>query len=103
MTCVGFCLGVLKGWFEGEDYIAYQDWKASSTLSAKKIEEDLKELKSLYPHFTDDELLLNIRRIKPSEYLASAFISKYPVRKSDTDAIIPQISNTIKELHDSIT
>ncbi len=103
MTCVGFCLGVLKGWFEGEDYIAYEDWQASNTLSADKIAEELAKLKYIYGGFSDEELAENIRRIKPIEYLASAFFNNHPIHKSETDKISGKIAVIFNQWYESVT
>jgi hypothetical protein len=101
MTCVGFCLGILKGWAEGNDFIQYTDWNANNSLGEATIQAQLAKLKRLYPGFTDEELTENIRRVKPSEYLASAFIGGKPVRKADTDKFFPALSNIILEWHKS--
>ena len=102
MTCVGFCLGLLKGWFEGDEYIQYRDWNANTTLGQETINKELARLKFLYPKFTDDELMENIRRIKPTEYLASAYIEIMPIRKETISAIVIHLTPLIKNWHTSL-
>jgi hypothetical protein len=88
MSCVGFCLALLKGWDkELTDYMEYKDWKADNTLKKEDIDAEMEELKYFYPKLTEEELLQEVRRIKPSEYLAASYFKTYPVRKAQTDTL----------------
>ena len=99
MTCVGFCLALLKGWFE-EDYLMYEDWRADNTINPATLQQQLSELMALYPNFSEEELSRNIRRIKPIEYIASGYFNKRPIRKANTDTIIVNLKDIVKEWHD---
>lgn len=89
MSCVGFCLSILRGWNIDDDYIEFGDWNAANSLSAEAEANELESLKALYPNLTEADLKTNIRRIKPSEYLAGAFIKTTPIRKAHLAPIVP--------------
>lgn len=91
MTCVGFCLNVLKGFLE-DDYIQYADWEESSHsdtphyLQEFAIEHDL----------NTDEISDSHRRITPLELLTSAFFTKIPIKKADIDSKIDYVKAAIE-------
>lgn len=92
MTCVGFCLNVLKGFLE-EDYVNYQDWDERSHDSspgylieyAKRHNLDINDISKSH------------RRITPLELLTSAFFAKVPILKSQIDSKIEQVKEYIFE------
>ncbi len=86
MTCVGFCLNVLKGFLE-EDYLEYSDWTSESHKKegylawyCDKYKLDSKKLQSSH------------RRITPRECLTSCFYNRLPIRKSDIDKKINDVN-----------
>lgn len=90
MTCVGFCLNVLKGFLE-EDYLKYTDW-----------ENDGYELYDGYleKYCADNNVELDSvkaahRRITPLELLTSAFFSNTPISKTHIDQKISEVEDFI--------
>ncbi|WP_395077593.1 hypothetical protein [Flavobacterium sp.] len=84
MTCVGFCLNVLKGFLE-VDYLKYNDWD-SSTHSNEYL------IKYAEKHNLD---ILKIqeshRRISPIEILSSGFFYNTPISKIEIDSKVDEI------------
>lgn len=87
MTCVGFCLNVLKSFLE-DDYLEYTDWNSDSDSYTKYLERfcekynlDLEKIKPL------------MRRITPRELLISGFFNVLPIKKLDIDNMKPEIEN----------
>lgn len=79
MTCVGFCLNVLKGFLE-EDYIDYTDWGSETHNKSDYLESYCKR------HQLDiNKVKASHRRVSPLEYLTSALFSDLPIRKSQID------------------
>ena len=92
MTCVGFCLNVLKG-FLTEDYLRYEDWGPESSEIDGFVENYCRQ------HGFAKELIQKAhRRIAPDELLASAFFSDPPVRKAQIDSIIEKVRTTLRDL-----
>lgn len=90
MTCVGFCLNVLKGFLE-EDYISYADWGNESHNEPGYLEGycekyglDISKVKSSH------------RRITPIEYLTSGLFYKLPISKSNIDGRKGDVEEYIK-------
>jgi len=80
MTCVGFCLNVLKGFLE-EDYIDYTDWGSATHTKSGYLEDYCKR------HGLDiSKVKASHRRITPLEYLTSGLFSNLPIRKSQIDS-----------------
>lgn len=93
MTCVGFCLNVLKGFLNEQDYIKYQDWDESSyALTPDYLEDYVKE-----HNLKIEDISASHRRITPLELLTSAFFTKLPIRKKDIDSKIEYVRETIKD------
>lgn len=85
MTCVGFCLNILKGFLE-EDYIEYADWD-SDTNNKENWLDDYCQKHNIDPH----TLKQSHRRITPLEGLVSCFFENLPIRKSDIDSKKPEV------------
>ncbi len=90
MTCVGFCLNVLKGFLE-EDYLQFKDWSSKSHENPLYLDAyckvnklDKAKIKPLH------------RRINPREYLISGFFDNLPIKKSEIDGKKEDIENHIK-------
>lgn len=80
MTCVGFCLNTLNGFFE-KNYIQESDWKHDPDFEPGYLEHfcikydvDINLVKPFW------------KRISPGQYLASGFFSELPIRKSQIDS-----------------
>lgn len=86
MTCVGFCINVLKGFLE-EDYLVYTDWAMNSKPDADEYLKKFYERTGLDP----DKVAPSIRRITPRECLASCYFSNLPIRKAQIDSIMPTV------------
>jgi hypothetical protein len=95
MTCVGFCLAILQGWHtEDGAFINYEDWNEDNSMSEIEAIVELKNLKELYNYLDENELRSGMRRIKPSEYLSSAFLEELPMQK----ALIEPIAKSLAEI-----
>jgi len=86
MTCVGFCLNVLKGFLE-DDYIQYADWTEESHEEEGYLEKYCKK-----HNLEIESIRASHRRISPRECLSSAFFTRLPIRKV-------QIDNKVNELN----
>lgn len=85
MTCVGFCLNVLKGFLEN-DYIKYTDWDSSSHSNEYL-------LKYAKKHNLDIELIHSShRRISPIDILTSGYFYNIPITKIEIDNKLPEVS-----------
>ncbi|MEI3802734.1 MULTISPECIES: hypothetical protein [unclassified Chitinophaga] len=90
MTCVGFCINVVLGFIEADEYISYSDWTIATLADSDKyIAHYRNEFVKIFPDLDMEELIKNIRRVKPSEFLTSAFLnSNLPIRKIAIDEIL---------------
>jgi hypothetical protein len=99
-TCVGFCIKVIRGFlFNNKEYLRIEDWDNIdlSTLNPvllgyinhylKKYADDNGiDVKDLY-HKGE------LKRITPSELLASGFFTDLPIKKLSIDSVKPEIEN----------
>ena len=92
MTCVGFCLSVLKGFFT-EDYLDYSGWDHRTPENDGYVENFCKK-----NQFDIDAVRAEHRRITPDELLASAYFDKRPISKSEIDSIIEKVRKALVEL-----
>jgi len=93
MTCVGFCLNVLKGFLE-EDYIAYTDWSEDSHNDKDFLE------RFCAKYNKNPDLIKDAhRRITPRECLTSCFLKDLPIRKHVIDKKILQVNNHFTQLY----
>lgn len=79
MTCVGFCLNVLKGFHE-DDYIIYTDWTEESIEGTEYLKDYC-----LRNNLNITEMKSYLRRITPLEFLTSGFFTKIPISKMEID------------------
>lgn len=93
MTCVGFCLNVLKGFLE-EDYIVYEDW-TSETHEKNGYLESYCEKYKLDP----SKISVSHRRITPRECLTSCFFSELPISKKEIDERIGEVDEYFINLY----
>lgn len=94
MTCVGFCINVIKGFIEADEYFEYTDW-TNQKASQQYISEMIAQIQKIAPYITEEMISDNIRRIKPSEFVGSAFLKNIPIRKNDIDLIIDDLEKVI--------
>jgi hypothetical protein len=80
MTCVGFCLNVLKGFLE-EDYLEYGDWDNSPFAFSSGYVAGFCQRYGL----DVDRITPSHRRITPREGLISCLFSDLPIRKTQID------------------
>lgn len=86
MTCVGFCLSVLKGFHE-EDYLVYSDWDEST----HEVEDYV--INYCLKHNLDpDKVAPFHRRITPRECLTSCYFSQLPISKEMIDRKIEEVN-----------
>lgn len=98
MTCVGFCLNVIRHFLIDAEFIEYTDWDITTLedVPEEYIIRKINQIFLLYPDIDKNEIMSNIRRILPIDYLSAAFI-KVVVRKEQVDKIKPRLTTTIKE------
>lgn len=98
MTCVGFCLNVIKGFLSDEEFLSYDEWDESSLDGVMEyVELFLEKVKATHPSINIDDFKVNLRRITPIEYLSGAFSDEIPVKKSFIDSIAHQVLRLIEE------
>lgn len=91
MTCVGFCLNVLKGFLE-DDYIIYQDWTEQSHNEPGYLERYCDR------HDLDiDNIRQSHRRISPIEFLVSAFFADTPITKAQIDSRVDLTNRFLRQ------
>lgn len=96
MTCVGFCISVLKGFIEENDYLAEGDWTTTSAKAEAYFENFIINFSKEFPSIEVETLRQSLRRIKPSEFIASGYFNNLPVRKIQTDQVKPVIEDIFK-------
>ena len=87
MTCVGFCVRAIDGYLENKEYFAYTDW-TEDKQSLKHFEYFIQKQKLTNPKIDPAQYKKHLRRIKPSDFSASAFITDLPIRKAETDKLV---------------
>ncbi|WP_285009617.1 hypothetical protein [Pedobacter faecalis] len=98
MTCVGFCLNVIKGFLSDQDFFQYEDWDEKSLIGKMEhVESFLSRVNESYPDIKLEDFKVNLRRILPIEYVAGAFSRDLPVRKAFTDSIVEDLQKSLDE------
>lgn len=101
-TCVGFCLSVISGYIWHSDYyFNLSDWNFDSTSGFRAMyggffDRKLVELKTKYPDQFNHLVVNHMKRITPSELTASGYLSEVPIRKTEIDSIINNITTAVK-------
>ncbi|MCT4306162.1 hypothetical protein [Elizabethkingia anophelis] len=99
-SCVGFCVGTLKGAIldldANDDYFHLEDW---DDTDIDLTTNDILNQYTAYIYPDLDWVLYNSfkKRIKPIEYISSAFTDSYPIRKVDLNDIKPVIQEYIND------
>jgi hypothetical protein len=98
-TCVGFCANTLSSVLEDveEGYFDLDDWDDSEIIPWVDVW-GRKEALRKYPNL--DWSLYNAfkKRIPPIDYLCSAFLDSYPIKKRAIDRLRPGVQARIEEL-----
>ena len=100
MTCVGFCLAVMKFSLRGVDFLEFTDWP--SGIIDGKEEDFIKKFYETkiapnYPNLPLERFSQNVRRITPLEYITAGFSDKLPVSKSFIDTKKGSVKAEISE------
>ncbi|WP_454060174.1 hypothetical protein [Elizabethkingia ursingii] len=97
-TCVGFCVNTITSTMIDLDgpYFELDDWD-DSDLEEWVDGWSMRQANNKYPDL--DWTLYNAfkKRIKPIEYLTSAFINSYPITKESIGEIEPAVQESINE------
>jgi hypothetical protein len=96
MTCVGFCLNVLRGFLQ-EDYLKYEDWD-NTTADGFLNQPDYFSFFILRHGLDPDEFSSSLRRITPIEMLTSAFFNDLPISKANIDSHKAQVNNILQTI-----
>lgn len=86
MTCVGFCLNVLKGFLE-EDYLRYEDWTAETVEDSTYLDDFCKK-----NNLEATKISNSVKRITPRESLTSCFFVALPIPKKGIDEKIIEVN-----------
>lgn len=99
MSCVGFCLSVLKTCFFKNDFIFYEDWQFHDGVTDDEVLKHFRVIEATYPDVTIDIYKKNARRIRPIEYFTAGFdkTANRPVRKLFTDKFKEEVQFKILE------
>ncbi|WP_091372351.1 hypothetical protein [Mucilaginibacter mallensis] len=97
MSCVGFCLNVLKTVLRGNDFINYTDWNYHNGITDDKILRYFINAKKNYPDIDIIEFAQHVRRILPVEYFTAGFDLNIPVKKAFTDSNNKEVTKIIME------
>lgn len=97
MTCVGFCISVVKGFIEGNDYYIYEDWNEEDVPN-NFFEYFISQLRQQDPQKVINEELYrkHLRRISPVEYTSGAYLN-IPVRKVNVDEIVETVMKVLTD------
>ena len=91
-TCVGFCINTITGFLvTKQQYFELEDWDADEQANIY-----LDEYLQNNQHVNREEIKSYFKRIKPSEYTASAYITDLPIRKQNVDLIIQDVEREIQ-------
>jgi len=95
MTCVGFCISVVKGFIEAEDYYVYEDW-TEENVPTRFFQFFIEQLRAQNPGKNIDEQLFrkHLRRINPTEYTSGAYLD-IPIRKKKIDEIVESVRQAL--------
>ena len=88
MTCVGFCINVVKGYIEGHEYFYHEDWNEEG-VPEDFFDEFLIQVRARNHDGNIDETSCknHMRRITPLDYTAAAYLDGFPIRKANIDKI----------------
>ena len=99
MTCVGFCVNVIKGFLSDEEEVEvfqFKDW-TNADLSPSYLNTFVDKLKLQNPSADVNLLSDNVRRILPIEYIAAAYLKTMPFKRKNIATIVPSLELVIKE------
>lgn len=104
MTCVGFCINVVLGFIESDEYFVYSDWSEDSVKNAHGVFANHIDYFNWFisqPNVQGQNIDIqlfkeNLRRINPAEYVASAYLEIIPIRKKAIDEIIANVEAVIE-------
>jgi hypothetical protein len=94
MTCVGFCLNVLKHFLGEDNLLHYTDWD-SSTVSDGFIHDFFEQVRKIRPALTLEEFKKYVRRILPIEYFTAACTNEVNIRKQYIDANVDKVHQVL--------
>lgn len=105
-TCSGFCIKVIRGFiYNHPEYLKLNDWTLESLNLANTnlIEFSMKTIReyAIEKNITSTEELFQtdeLKRISPSEILASTFFNELPIRKIQIDQILLEVESTSQSL-----
>ena len=101
MSCVGFCLNVLKTVLRGKDFIKYTDWHYHNGITEDNVLRYFIKAKQNYPDINIEEFAKHVRRILPVEYFTAGFDVSLPVRKVFTDSNSREVAKIVMDKVDS--
>jgi hypothetical protein len=96
-TCVSFCINTLSDFIpEGDSYLELDDWDSSTLGNMESFDLKLQEyVKTKHKGIDINTYNAFKKRITPLEYIASAFVDEYPIRREWLSDISSTIQNVI--------
>ena len=95
MSCVGFCLNVLKTILRQNDFIKYIDWHFHNGITEDDVLRYFEKSVKNFPNIDLAEFTKHVRRILPIEYYTAGFSHTIPVEKSFTDLYIKDVKKSL--------
>jgi hypothetical protein len=96
MTCVGFCINVLKHFLGKDNLVEYADW-SYSTAPNDFIDKFYEEVKKIRPSLTLNDFKKQVRRILPIEYFTAACADQVNIRKVYIDSNRSKVHKVLSE------
>lgn len=100
MSCVGFCISVLTGAIENDNFILHDEWEMSDSDKDAYFQEHMESLLDTSGIKDRSYFKNNQRRIYPIEYFVSSFVP-IPARKIDIDGLRPVVEGIINKKYKS--
>jgi hypothetical protein len=96
LSCVGFCLSVIKGFLSDQDFFKYEDWGENSLDgNIHRVERLIETVKASNTEMELTTFRSNIRRIQPIEYISGGFSKSIPVEKAFIDGIVKDVEEIL--------
>lgn len=104
-TCVGFCINTLAIFVNAESYFELSDWSNDGMLEFEIQHPNYfhwfyENFSLSNPNVTPEQFDALYKRITPTDYTASGYLSNLPIRKAQINAIILDVKQAIKSKAD---
>ncbi len=97
MTCVGFCLAVITGAIEAEQFFNHEEWNDADHLKRDWFENYMESYLEGEDTETIEKIKKHVRRIPPIDYFTSSFCTTIPIKYTDVKVIRDEIHHYVKD------